>query len=76
MTLSQGEQATLPKMSFNDFIYVYSLKNKATSNIKTQQILSFLSLSNVGIYLGDGPFSTNMGVVNPHQKRNTLGCKQ
>ena len=43
-------------MSFNDFVHKYNLKNKATSNIKTPQVLSSLSLSDVGIYLRDVPF--------------------
>ena len=37
-------------MSFNDFVHKYKLKNKATSNIKKQQVLGFLGLHNVGIY--------------------------
>ena len=38
-------------MSFNDndFIRKYTLKSKATSNIKIQQVLSSLSLYDVGI---------------------------
>ena len=43
-------------MSFNDLVHKFSLKNKATLNIKIQQLLSFLSLNDVGIYLGDGFF--------------------
>ena len=43
-------------LTFKDFIKKHKLKNKATSNIKIQQILSSLSLNDVGIYLGDGPF--------------------
>ena len=38
-------------MTFNDFIKKYNLKNKPTSNIKIQQILSSLGLNDVGIYL-------------------------
>ena len=51
-------------MTFNDFIKNYGLKNKATSNIKIQQVLSFLFLNDVGIYLGDGPFESKIGIVN------------
>ena len=43
--------------SFNDFVHKYSLKNKATSNIKTQQVFSSLSLNDVGIYFRDWLFS-------------------
>ena len=49
-------------ITFNDFVHKYGLRNKATSNIKIQQILSTLSLNDVGIYLGDGPFSSDIGV--------------
>ena len=51
-------------MLFNDFVKKYNLRNKATSNIKLQQVLSSLSLSDVGIYLGDEPFKTDIGIVN------------
>ena len=36
-------------MDFKDFIKKYKLKNKATSNEKIQQVLSSLSLDEVGI---------------------------
>ena len=58
-------------MTFNDFIKKYKLKNKATSNIKIQQVLSSLSLKDVGIYLRDGPFSSNFGIVNLHPFKGT-----
>ena len=47
-------------MSFTDFVYIYNLKNKATSNKKTQHVFSSIGLNNVRIYLGDGPFSIDM----------------
>ena len=53
-------------MVFNDFVKKYKLKNKATSNIKIQQVLSSLSLNDVGIYLRDGPFKSNIGIVILH----------
>ena len=56
-------------MSFNDFVRKHDLKNKATSNIKLQQVLSSIGLDNVGIYLRDGPFSKEIGVVNLHPSR-------
>ena len=40
------------------------MKNKATSNIKIQQVLDSIGLNNVGIYLRDGLFSTDIGIVN------------
>ena len=57
--------------SFNDFIKKYNLKNKATSNIKIQQILNSIGLNNVGIYLRDGPFSSDIGIVNLHPSKGT-----
>ena len=58
-------------MTFNDFIIKYNLKNKATSNIKIQQVLSSIGLDNVGIYLRDGPFKTDIGIVNLHPNRGS-----
>ena len=58
-------------MTFNDFIKKFALKNKATSNIKIQQVLSSLSLNDVGIYLRDGPFSSDIGIVNLHPSKGT-----
>ena len=58
-------------MTFNEFVLKNILKNKATSNIKIQQILSCLGLSDVGIYLRDGPFSTDVGIVNLHPSKGT-----
>ena len=53
-------------MTFNDFIKKHNLRNKATSNIKIQQVLPSFALDNVDIYLRDGPFSSDIGVVNLH----------
>ena len=58
-------------MSFNDFVKNFNLKNKATSNIKIRQVLSSLSLKDVGIYLGDGPFKTDTGILNLHPLKGT-----
>ena len=58
-------------MTFNDFIDKYTIKNKATSNIKIQQVLSSLSLNDVGFYLGDGPFKSDLGIVNLHPSKGT-----
>ena len=58
-------------MTFNDFVRKYDLKNKATTNIKIQQVLSSLSLNDIGIYLRDGPFSTDIGIANLHTSTGT-----
>ena len=58
-------------MTFNDFIHKYILKNKETSNIKIQQILLSLGLNDIGINLRDGPFSSDIGIVNLHPFRGT-----
>ena len=58
-------------MTFNDFIKKHNLKNKATSNIKKQQVLSSLGLNDVGIYLRDGSFSRDIGIVNLHPSKGT-----
>ena len=58
-------------MTFNNFVRKYDLKNKATSNIKIQQVLSSLSLNDIGIYLRDGPFESDIGIVNLHPSRGT-----
>ena len=58
-------------MTFNEFVKKHNLKNEATSNIKIQQVISSLSLNDVGIYLRDGPFKSNIGIVNLHPSRGT-----
>ena len=58
-------------MTFNDFIKKFNLKNKATSNIKIQQVLNSIGLNNVNIYLRDGPFSSDIGIVNLHPTRGS-----
>ena len=58
-------------MTFNDFIKNYKLKNKATSNIKIQQVLNSVGLKNVGIYLRDGPFESDIGIINLHPSKGT-----
>ena len=60
-------------MTFNDFIKKYNLRKKATSNIKIQQVLSSLSLNDVGIFLGDGPFESAVGIVNLHPSKGRIG---
>ena len=59
-------------LTFNDFVKKYSLKNKATSNIKIYEVLKNIGLdTKVGIYLRDGSFSTDMGIVNLHPSKGT-----
>ena len=58
-------------MTFNDFIKKYNLRNKATSNKKTQHVLSCLPLDDVGIYLRDGPFKSDIGIVNLQPSKGT-----
>ena len=58
-------------MTFNDFIKKYKLKNEATSIIKIQQVLSSLSLKDVGIFLRGGPFESDIGIVNLHPSKGT-----
>ena len=56
---------------FNDFVKKFDLKNKATSNIKIQKVLSSIGLDNVNIYLRDGPFSCDIGIVNIHPSKGS-----
>ena len=58
-------------MKFNEFIKKYKLKNKATSNIKILQVLSSLSLNDNEIYLRDGPFKFDIGIVNLHPSKGS-----
>ena len=58
-------------MTFNEFIEKYKLKHKATSNLKIQQVLSSLSLNDIEIYLRDGPFKSDIGIVNLHPSKGT-----
>ena len=58
-------------MSFNEFIKKHNLRNKATSNIKIQQVLNSIGLNNIEIYLRDGPFSSDIGLVNLHPSKGT-----
>ena len=53
-------------ITLSDFVHKYKLKNKATSNINVQQVLSSLSLNDIVIYLRDGSFSSDIGTVNLH----------
>ena len=58
-------------ISFKDCVNKHNLRNKATPNIKIQQVLDSMRLNNVGIYLRDGPFSSDIGIVNLHPSKGT-----
>ena len=58
-------------MDFNDFIKKHNLKNRATSNIKIQQVINSIGLNNAGIYLRDGPFESDIGIINLHPSKGT-----
>ena len=59
-------------MSFNDFVHKDNLKKKATSITKIYEALKTIGLdSKVGIYLRDGNFSSNYGILNLHPTRGT-----
>ena len=59
-------------MTFNELIKKFNSKNKATKKIKICQVLSSLSLDDVGIYLRDGPFESDIGIVNLHPSKGSL----
>ena len=58
-------------ITFNDFIRKHKLKNKATSNVEINRVLSSLDLNDVWIYLRDGPFKSVNGIVNLHPSKGT-----
>ena len=58
-------------MTFNDFFKKCNLRNKATSNMKIQQVLSSLFRNGVGINLRDGPFKSDIGIVDLHPSKGT-----
>ena len=58
-------------ITFIDFIKKYNLRNKATSNIKIEQVLNSIGLNNIGIYLRDWPFKSDIGIVNLHPSKGT-----
>ena len=39
--------------------------------MKIQQVLSSLFMNGVGIYLRDGPFKSDIGIVNLHPSKGT-----
>ena len=63
-------------MPFNVFFHQYDLKNKTTSNVKIYPNLSPLSLNGVKIYLTDGPFSNDVGIVNSHPSKENIELRK
>ena len=61
----------LKDIFFNEFVRKHNLNNKATSNINCYQFLSSIGLDNVGLYLRDGPFPSDVGIVNLHPTKGT-----
>ena len=58
-------------ISFNDFFHKHKLKNEATSNLKIQNILGYIGLNNVEIYLKDRPFPVILELlIYIHQKEH------
>ena len=58
-------------LSFNDFNNRYKLKIKATTNKKIYQAFASIGKGNSDIYLKDGPFSCDIGIVNLHESEET-----
>ena len=58
-------------MSCIDLIHKNKLKNKATSNVNIQQVLSSILLDKVIIYLRGGQFLSDIGIVNLHPSKGT-----
>ena len=59
-------------ITFNEFIKKINLKNRATSNIKIHEVLKKMGLdSEVGVYLRDGSFQSDIGIVNLHPSKGT-----
>ena len=57
-------------LSFKDSIIKYKLK-KASPNIKIYQVVSSLSFNDVGIHLRDGPFESDVVIVNLRPSKRT-----
>ena len=58
-------------ITFKNFVQKSKLKNKATSNIKIRQVLNSIGLDNVGIYLRDDLFKSDVGIVILHPSKGT-----
>ena len=71
ITARRREDLEEAKITFNDFVHKFNLKHKATSNIQIRQVFGSFGLYNVGIYLRDGPFPSDIGVVSLHPSKGT-----
>ena len=60
-------------MSFNDIITKYKFKKKQLQLKKNYQVLSSLSLNDVKKSLRDGPFSSDIGIVEIHPRKEHIG---
>ena len=58
-------------LSIKEFVEKYRLKNEATSNIKTKEILTLTNITECGIYMRDDKFKTEYGIVNLHPTKGT-----
>ena len=59
-------------MTFNEFVHTHKLKNKATSNIKIYEVMKNIAQDKkTENYLRDGPFSSDIGIVNIHPSKGT-----
>ena len=59
-------------ITFIDFVHKHILKNKATGKINIYEVLKKIGLdSKVGIFSRDGPFSSDIGIVNLHPSKGT-----
>ena len=58
-------------MTFNDFLRKHKLKNTATSIVEINRVFLSLGLTEVGIYLRDRPFNTDIGMLNLQPSEGT-----
>ena len=58
-------------MSFNDFDHKHNLKTEPTSNIKIQKVLGSVGLEEIGIYITDGLFKSDIRIVNLYPSQRT-----
>ena len=58
-------------MTFNDFVQKYKFKKRPTNIRNNYQVISSFSLNDVDIYLQDGPFSSDIGIVKLHPSKGT-----
>ena len=58
-------------MFFNGSNHEFTLKNKATSNVKIYQVFTSIELGKIDIYLEDRPFSCFVGIVGLLKSKGT-----